>query len=122
MELGLFTGYVAPVAVAMIEGTPKVATVHRAIYHPHQKQPLEFLPDRNGSYAPDEKQKKRMGALLKRKFNKIQKACAAASLQCNSDDKFRYEDDEIVVVGTPNGSYGYMYMAAWPKEKESGNA
>jgi len=114
MKSEQFTGYIPPVAVSLIEGDPVAASVHRAIYHPHGKPMLEFLNDRNGWFGPESAHVPHL-ARLRKALKKIEAACAAAALDPKSAERFRYEDEHLVVVGTPNGSCGYMYVATWSK-------
>lgn len=39
----------------------------------------------------------------------------------DSDERELYRDDRGVIVGCPNGSYGYLYVAAWLHPKEIGS-
>ena len=38
---------------------------------------------------------------------------AAQRIPDNSGKSFTFKKDNLVVMGTPNESYGYMYCAVW---------
>lgn len=110
-------GYTSEIACEA-PGMPETgaAIVFRVIYNPSQKFPLEFVPGRGGQRGTPTD----VGHLLmwiSHVMPLIQSACHAVNLGQMDSTWFCYEDDSGVFKGTPNGSGGYMYAAAWLKRK-----
>jgi hypothetical protein len=85
--------------------------------------PADLLHDRQGFYNWDSD----AGRALKHWLNQegaLKKALTAARKMAERykitsdgrEDVVLYEDDKGKFMGTPNASYGYLYVAAWMKE------
>jgi hypothetical protein len=55
------------------------------------------------------------GAVLRAKANAREFAAQGIISSRSSETVTLFSDDRGVVVGNPNGSYGYLYVAAWLK-------
>lgn len=86
----------------------------RAIY---QDGTLDFVWDRQDSFGPDEKENKIFDKLNSGILQLVAKRVEEIQPKGSSDEVMTfYEDSEFVVMGSPQSSYGYIYLAAWFKE------
>lgn len=111
----------AGVAKASVpEGAP-AAWGARAIWDRHDGRAgtLGFLGDRQGAKG-DPEARGRLQAFLDTAMAGIQEGFARAQRegwrQSSADVRVLFDNDQGTVVGTPNGSHGYVYLAAWLKE------
>lgn len=85
------------------------ARVFRAIYSYRNNNPLEFPRDRIGDIGDT----REICRWLKKHYKRIQKSFRLASLNQDDTHWHSYDADGFRFTGNPNGSYGYMYCAAF---------
>lgn len=84
----------------------------RAIFKPRDKRPLDLLGDRQSVHgaAADE-----LVALLNGGILDALQEWARWRDGTSSEEFVMYEDDQVRVVGSARGSYGYYYVTGWLK-------
>ena len=79
---------------------------------------VDLLGDRMDSYGPQD-QKDRMFAHLNRHMPRsVLNEAAAGLLGSDNTMHVLYEDDVVLVVGSPQASYGYLYITAVLKDSK----
>ncbi len=87
----------------------------RAIYNAKHGE-IEFVPDRfeikrKDNFVPLKNWLSKIG------LDAIKKLIKTKRLREDSNEVLIFKDDNYIIKATPNGSYGYMYIAAHPFEE-----
>jgi len=103
-------------------GVPDVTTAWGARAILHQQGGVDIVHDRQGGDGP---RKAELMAYLNEKFpwgklqTRVDELLYKGALKPDSDELVvLFADDQVKLVGSPNASYGYLYMRAWFKEDE----
>ena len=91
------------------------AKTMRAIYHPNDSRPLEFLGDRMADRGNVAKLNVWLGLHAPRIQRHFSQHCGGP----NSEEWCQYDSNGGHFHGTPNASYGYCYCVAWLDETPS---
>lgn len=80
---------------------------------------VDVLPDRQQPVG-EEDARRRLGTLVNSNFGQVRdevlRLCNRGLMIGNREQKHvLFENDEVIVVGNTNASYGYLYLAAWLK-------
>lgn len=88
----------------------------RAIYRDSR---IDFLPDRQDMIGDDEDRRQLRQALIDAKAHDEITRFFRHTYVSPSEAAHRmiFENERVAVAASPNGSYGYLYLTAWLKEK-----
>jgi len=87
----------------------------RAIYSPGAARPLDLVWDRQSVGSGSLKSMDHLLSLLNGGIlNTVQEVTRGGD-PGSQEVAILYEDDEVRVVGSPQGSHGYYYVTAWLK-------
>jgi len=112
-------GYAPAIEAAQMDSSPAIWGA-RAIVE-NSSMGFALVPGRNSWYTEDERARKALVVALNKG---VLDACRAEFVRLRdenwdinrvSQEYVLFEDDAIRVVGNTNGSYGYLYLAAWIK-------
>jgi hypothetical protein len=86
----------------------------RAIFHPHQKHPIEPLTDRQQCKCADGLDPKPLLDWLNMVgMKELQKLQAFKRLTGDSSEVVEFSDGQFTLQCSPNASFGYLYLGAW---------
>ena len=77
--------------------------------------PNDLLHDRTGIFGDTDDKKALIEWLNSGALRKARDAAPAGLFPNETREVVLYDDDTGTVVANPNGSYGYLYVAAWLK-------
>ena len=87
----------------------------RAIYSPGAARPLDLVWDRQSVYRRTGRGQAHLLSLLNGGIlNTVQEVTRGGD-PGSQEVAVLYDDDEVRVVGSPQGSHGYYYVTAWFK-------
>lgn len=85
----------------------------RAIYHPNDPMPIDFVWDRTSKRGVNGELLKLTTWLDKTGLKFLQTEVHKAHLGANEDRELRLKKDGYVLVINPKRSYGYLHIGVW---------
>ena len=102
----------------------KLAWAARAIYHPSKESPyrnedspvrIELLHDRQDWTGDKEELKSLIKWVNREGIDGIKKECEEYFIDAGSSEVITFSDDKWIIEASPQASYGYLYIVAYPK-------